>query len=229
MSNKGRFATAFAIATLLFASTVQAQNNCKSTDGGARPQCTKSGAATSATTIFSNLGSGSNLFNQSAGLAISGPSSGSGVQAAALPFTPTAGATLEGLEIPVGWVGGTNSVLVCIYSDNGGLPGSPVECVTAYNLYPFGVGWEWPICFWELPHPPYPWPCLCIFVVDWHPIVLVEGTPYWVVVYPDPLEPSFHGFWNENYENTVGPVALYNGSTWEIQTGIQPAVALYGK
>lgn len=129
----------------------------------------------------------------------------------------------------MGWVGGTNSVLVCIYADNGGFPGSPIECVTAYNLYPFGVGWEWPICLWELPHPPFPWPCPCIFVVEWGPIILEESQPYWVVVYPDPLEPTFRGFWNDNYEHTVGPVALYNGSTWVIQNTIQPAVGLFGK
>ena len=191
-------------------------------------QAANATAQVKAKTIFSNLGTGTQLFNAGGGLPVSGPSSGTGTQAVAFPFTPSKGQYLEGMELPLWWRSGLNSVDVCLYSNADGLPGSLIECVVVYNLFPFGEGFFYPNCFWELPVPIAPWPCICWAVTPWPPYWLTKGLEYWVVVFPDPNEPNFWGGWYYNYEMTEGPYAIYNGSAWELQTGPLPAVGLYG-
>ncbi len=102
MKVAGKFATTIGITTILLAClAAQAQNNCNSnrerSQSGRCPEASDAKPA-AATTIFSNLGSGKNLFDQKDGLPISGPS-GQTTQAVALPFTPSGTVTLDGLEI----------------------------------------------------------------------------------------------------------------------------------
>jgi hypothetical protein len=185
----------------------------------------------SAKTIFSNLGKGSELFDPANGLQVSGPNSQPGTQAVGFPFIPKTNINLEGMEVPIGWYSGLDSVEVCIYADVAGLPGTIVQCVTVYNMYPFGGGFLYPNCIWELPRPFYPWPCVCLNVWPWDPFPLFAGTRYWVVVYPDPNEPDFWGYWYLNYKHTEGEIATFNQATgtWQATKGIEPAIALYGK
>lgn len=189
---------------------------------GASPQA-------SAITIFSNLGKGAKAFDQNAGLPV-GPGSGSSTQAVGIPFTPAANINLEGMELPIGWHSGLNSVYVCVYTDIGGFPGISVQCTLVYNMYPFGKGFPYYNCIWEWPRPFYPWPCICYNVWGWNPFPLFAGTRYWVVVFPDYNEPDFWGYWYENYKHVQGPVAVMDTTgTWQVGTGIQPALAVYGK
>jgi hypothetical protein len=179
--------------------------------------------------IYSNLGPAGDLFDPSNGWLISGPNSGQQQQAIALPFTPKTDINLEGIELPVGWYGGLNSVNVCIYADFGGLPGEVVECVTMYNMYPFGGGFYYPNCVWELPRPFYPWPCVCLNVWEWNPFLLTHKVRYWVSVYPDPYEPDFYGGWYWNYKDATGPFAYFDGTQWNAANDVLPAVELFGK
>jgi len=45
------------------------------------------------------------------------------------------------------------------------------------------------------------------------PFPLTEGTRYWVVVFPNPNEPDFWGYWYYNYKHTGGEVAIYKAET----------------
>jgi len=210
---------------------------CSATEGrqADASQCAKDSKVTpepqGAIEIYSNLGPSATPFDPTGGLPITGPSSSAGTQAVAFPFTSKTAVNLEGIELPAGWYSGLNSVYVCIYADESGLPGEVVECITIYNLYPFGEDILFPICIWELPYPYYPWPCVCIVVWPWDPFPLAAEVRYWVVVYPDPNEPDFWGYWYYNYEHKKGEVAIYNQTTgaWETEMAILPAVALYGK
>jgi hypothetical protein len=199
----------------------------ESESGQCQHQDEKGRPLANAKNIFTNFGKGGNLFDSTAGLPISGPSSSSGTQAVGFPFTPKADATMQGLELPLWWGGGSNSVDICLYADVDGLPGVIIECVTAYNLYPFG-GFIYPNCFWPLIHPIDPWPCFCWNVIGWDPYPLLRGTRYWIVVYPDFYEPDFYGGWYLTASHTVGEYATFDGTAWTGQKGDVPAVAVAG-
>jgi hypothetical protein len=73
-----------------------------------------------------------------AGWTISGSSNGT-QYADAMPFTPSANATVKEIGVAVGYVSGTNEVTVSLNADSSGLPGSPLGSFTVSNLPIFGT------------------------------------------------------------------------------------------
>lgn len=222
--------TLVGLALLALASVgATAQERCEACSGKAANR-TASVVPAGAKTIYSNLGTGSNLFNTSAGWTVAGAGSGVTPQSIALPFTPTAGATLGGIEVGAGFVSGVNNMLVTVNEDNNGLPGNPIGTMVIGNLPPYG--WPYISCFWPLPRPFFPWPCYCIIIViiDWPPpIIFTEGQRYWLTVSANPANPDFKGVWNYNVAGTTGTVAVNNGNGWQLTQGVLPAVGLLGK
>jgi hypothetical protein len=181
-------------------------------------------------TLFNNIGTGSDRFNTSAGWTVAGPASGVAPQSIALPFTPTTGATLGGIEVGASYLNGANNMLVTINEDNNGLPGDPIGSMVVSNLPPYG--WPYVSCFWgPLPRPFFPWPCYCIVIVivDWPPpIIFTEGKQYWLTVSANTSDPNFQGVWNYNVAGTTGTLAINNGSGWQLTNGVLPAAGILG-
>jgi hypothetical protein len=74
-------------------------------------------------TIYSNLGTGRRVYDDSTGWTIGGAGSPVGQMWVAEPFTPTSDATVTRLKVAVGYVTGTNGVSIALADDKEGVPG----------------------------------------------------------------------------------------------------------
>lgn len=74
-------------------------------------------------TIYSNLGTGRKVYNDSTSWTIGGAGSPVGQMWVAEPFTPASDATVTRLKVAVGYVTGTNGVSIALANDKEGVPG----------------------------------------------------------------------------------------------------------
>lgn len=97
------------------------------------------------------------------GIPIAGPSSHLGSFSSAVAFTPAVTKKATEITVGVGYVSGTNSITVALYSDNGGgLPGTELASGTVGNFPVFGS-------------------CCGTGTVTIPATKLIAGTQYWVV------------------------------------------------
>lgn len=118
----------------------------------------------------------------------------------ALPFTPKADVHAKTLAAAIAHVSGTKKVLLGVYSDSGGLPGTPLpdgqgrtanipdsgECCELANVRLLGAG-----------------------------VLLLANTQYWLVVSPDNVNaPDFHGIWQPSFLAVTAYQEPENFSGW---------------
>jgi hypothetical protein len=176
-------------------------------------------------TIYSNLGTGSDPFDPNAGLSISGPDSGFGSENwVAMPFTAPASVQVAEIALGAGYVSGTNQVVVTLYQGSGGLPGSVLGSWTMSNLSQFG-GSGIP-CLWIIEGCPQP----CVYCDPGIGIFLTKGTQYWIGLSTGTTDQSFWGIWNFNAGLTSGTLATdVNGAGWHKESSTLPAVGLFAE
>jgi hypothetical protein len=87
-----------------------------------------------ADTIFSDLGPGNSHTDH--GYTVSGSASVAGFNEVAMGFTPSGDFLLQQIDVAVEALTGTNSVVLTLNSDNGGLPGSVIMSWNISNLPP---------------------------------------------------------------------------------------------
>jgi hypothetical protein len=124
-------------------------------------------AAASLKVIYSNLGTATDLYNDTQGWEVDGFNSDGGVSDAfgvALPFTPKSDSHVSQVRVAVQYYGsGANQVNLSIYSDNNGIPGTLLAGpVTVKNLPDSGT-------------------CCTLAVASFTPLAVTGGTQYWVV------------------------------------------------
>lgn len=161
--------------------------------------CVASLPAMAQTTYFSDLGTGSNVYNCCDGWTISGTGSvGTSFTSADL-FTSMASGSVSQIDLGVGYVEGVNSFYAAIYTDNGGLPGTQVaRWDNLSSSTNFGS------C------------CGLITINNISGLSLSSGTQYFMVLGPESVTSTTWEAWNWNttgYNNTE----LYStdgGSTW---------------
>ena len=162
-------------------------------------------------TIFSNLGpSATNAYNDTTGYYILGPNNsvGDGEQWIALPFTPTANSTVEELSVAVGWISGGKAIIVGIYSDNGGVPGTLLASGETNKVPAFGT-------------------CCSTVNVNVTATPITAGTQYWVGVQSDDTNaPGFTGVFQSANSSTIAFNPEEEG--WESFSGNVPAVLVRG-
>ena len=103
----------------------------------------------------------------------------------ALPFTPKAAVHARTLAAAIAWVSGTNKVNLGVYTDNGGVPGTPL---------PGGQGATTEI--------PDSGECCDLATVrlSGAGVALNAGVTYWLVASPDDINaPDFHGIWQPTF------------------------------
>jgi hypothetical protein len=151
-------------------------------------------------TIFSNMGAKypKALYFSRDGLGISGPNNANGDDETwkAMAFTPSANHTVTRIQIAAGQIFGTNEIVVGLYSDNGGVPGSALKTWHIANLPPSGA-------------------CCAIAVAkDKAGIPVTAGTQYWLVLKTDDTNADAMVIWNYNTtdEITPAPFAVYCSS-----------------
>lgn len=136
-------------------------------------------------TIFSDLGpSATDNYNDTDGYCVSGSTpSGStcntGEQWIGMPFVPKQNSHATQVQTAVGTFGGTNTLVLSIYNDVSGLPGTALKSVTVHNAPTFGT------C------------CTLVSASMGSPgVALTAGTQYWVVATTDDTHaPTFTGAW----------------------------------
>jgi hypothetical protein len=145
---------------------------------------------------------------------ISGPNSQVGsTNWAATQFTPAKSGKIELINVAVGWVSGTNKIIINIAADDGGVPGTVLGTASATGLGVFGD--------------------CCDLAESNVSIDVTAGTPYWIYLSTDESNADTWAAWPFNSTDEVDPmtVAGYNGSSWTNFGSSTPALsfALYGK
>jgi hypothetical protein len=161
--------------------------------------------------IFSNLSaSTTDTYNDTYGYYVLGPdnSVGDNEQWIAVPFTPAAASTAEALVAAIGWESGTKAVVLGLYSDNDGAPGTLLASGESAKIPDFGT-------------------CCSVVVVSITPTALTAGTQYWLGASSDDTRAaSFTGV----FQSSNGGTTAYNPSEegWVAFSNGVPAGAVYG-
>jgi hypothetical protein len=150
------------------------------------------------------------------GFTITGPNSplGIGQNWVAVAFTPAADATATEVDAGVGYVEGTNGVVLSLTSDAGGVPGTVLWSGNATGLGGFGS------C------------CILATGKIKGGVALTAGTQYWITVTTNKKEANEFGAWafNSTDETDIQTTASNTGSGWTAGEAV-PGVSfgVYGK
>ncbi|HXR15855.1 MAG TPA: choice-of-anchor R domain-containing protein [Terriglobales bacterium] len=167
-------------------------------------------------TIFTNLGSKTDAYDDGTGYYVAGTSStAEPYQWIANPFTPAKNSTVKEIEIALVYDNsGTNAAEVALYSDASGLPGKALESWDVKNLPISGT------C------------CKLVKVISKKGIKIKKGTQYWVVGKTDKKSATSTDLWDFVYNQAVGPIAFISAATsnkWTLYSaGSTQAFAVFG-
>jgi hypothetical protein len=167
------------------------------------------------TVIFDNLATldPKGVYIADTGYTIGGPQSPIGQIWFAAAFTPAANATITEVDVAAGYIEGTkNEVLVEVYSDASGVPGTALWSHKA-SLPPAGD------C------------CVVAKVKDKTGIPVKAGTQYWIAIQSAKNASDIFASWNFNDADQVDSAlgAENDGSGWKaVATLPNAAFAIYG-
>jgi hypothetical protein len=167
--------------------------------------------APDAVKVYSNLGTGGSVYDCCSGYTVSGKTSPVGENIiSANAFLSGDNYTVVGIEVAVGYVIGTNSVVVSLNEDNGGIPGKVLHRWTVTNLPTFGT------C------------CTLAVIRGSRALQITKGTQYWVVARP--AVSDTWDAWNLNSTGATGLLAQKINGTWSQFSGATlSAFAVFGK
>jgi len=158
-----------------------------------------------ADSLYSNLGTGSAVYNCCTGWTISGTGSIGTSFTQANEFEVTTSGTVSHIDLGVGFVEGVNSFYVAIYSNNGGIPGSKLgewDGLSSSTNFGSCCG----LVSFDTPGGPS----------------LSTGTEYWMVIGPTSTSSTTWEAWN--FSNSATGIDQYStdgGKTWN-SNGTQP-------
>ncbi len=166
-----------------------------------------------AVTIYSNLGTKNYRYNPDAAVGILGRNAGQPwPQAVGNGFTPVVDHVVQGIQLGLGYVQGTNEVLVALTDDDNGTPGKVLHAWHISNLPAFGT------C------------CTLQTVYYMTGIPVKANTQYWVVVSPADPNGDTYATWDNNIQNLNGNFNNNLGSGWQGQSyQTLGAFAVYGQ
>jgi hypothetical protein len=157
----------------------------------------------SAQTLYSNLGSGSDVYNCCSGWTISGTGIGTSFTSAN-EFQVTTSGNVGQIDVGVGLVEGTNSFYLDIDADNGGKPGAVLASFPGLSSSTtFGQ------C------------CGLVTISNISGLSLSTGTNYWMVLGPTNTASSTWEAWNfSNSATGIDEYSTDGGLTWN-SNGVQ--------
>jgi DIM protein len=169
---------------------------------------------TNLVTIYSNLGTGTDVYNGAVGTGVLGKN----VPNQPFPewvangFTPTANHTVTEIQVGVTWVEGPNSVILSLNADNGGKPGQVLYITQFTNLPTFGT------C------------CTLQTATLSTGVPVTKGTQYWVVLRTLATNQGTWNVWNNNFADLQGPFSNSTGHGWNGQSTQElGAFAVFGQ
>ncbi len=165
-------------------------------------------------TIFSNLGTGNNVYNGSVGSGILGQNVPNQLfpEWLASGFTPTADHVVTQIQVGVTYSEGPNGVILSINDDNNGVPGQPLKSWRLPNLPTFGT-------------------CCTLQTVNLATgIPVTHGKQYWIVLQTPAHNQGTWDVWNDNFNFSQGPTSNNIGSGWVVGgTQTQGAYGVFGQ
>jgi|GEM_PF-2269688 len=163
-------------------------------------------------TIFSNLGpTPTNLYNAAAGgYYVCGMTCAALAtdQWIALPFTNKVADHATQIQAAIGYISGTKTVKLGIYTDNAGTVGTVLAEASTSQIPNSGV-------------------CCQLAKVTIPPTALTASTQYWIVASADDVgAPDFEGVFQPTNQATIGGDVSQSG--WFTFSGLVPAAAVKG-
>jgi hypothetical protein len=152
-------------------------------------------------TFFSNLGTPTDLYYDLNGWVLAGPTNVTfgAAQWLAVPFTPSQSGHVTSVTAAIGSIGGTNSITVAVYNDDGTLanPGTLIKSTTITTIQPFGT------C------------CTATVLAHYMPtaVAVTAGTQYWIVAETTNAGTTFAGAWAFSTNSLVN-FNLDDGNGW---------------
>lgn len=168
------------------------------------------------TTIFNNLANRypDGVYWCCTSAIISGTASEFGAQSwIAASFTPAATLTVSKIVLGLSVNSGTNTLVVTLNRDDGGLPGSELASTSVSNM------------------PRFP-NCCAVAQAKGQGVPVSAGQQYWIVVKTKGRDSNTFGGWNFNDTEQVTPtgVAANDGTGWQpLETLAAPAFQVLGK
>lgn len=153
--------------------------------------------------IYSNLGTGKNVYNGSVGNGVVGPKAGQDHWVwVGNGFRPKADHTVTEIQVGVTYVQGTNGVTMSLNDDNHDRPGKALHTWQFVNLPKFGT------C------------CRLQTGKLTKGIKVKKGKVYWVVLRTSAKTQNTWDVWNYDFNGQQGLFSVTNGSGWS-KGGIQ--------
>ena len=155
--------------------------------------------------LYSNLGSGTSVYNCCSGWTVSGSGFVGTSFIAANEFQVTASGSVTEIDIAVSYVTGDNSFYVAVDADNAGQPGTQLAMFS--NL---SSNTTYGDC------------CGLVIITGIYGLNLTTATNYWMVVGPTDTTATTWGAWNfSNSATGIDEYSTDGGQTWN-NNGEQP-------
>ncbi|MGA8493217.1 MAG: choice-of-anchor R domain-containing protein [Terriglobales bacterium] len=141
--------------------------------------------------IYDNLGTAypKGIYWCCQGATISGPDSPGNVEWwDGVAFTPKANYAVTKIKLALGYLGGTNELVVSLHNDANGVPGTAIKSWKVKNLVDGGT------C------------CTVAAIIDQSGIAVTEGVQYWITVTTNNSDKDAFLFWNVNDTDQIDPV-----------------------
>lgn len=164
-------------------------------------------------TIYSNLGTGTDVYYCCEGWTLAGSTSAVGEEVwIATPFTPTKKATLKQIDVGIGWVEGTNQITISLDADASGIPGKTIHSWSVKNMPTFGSSYT------------------TLDTVKSRKGIKVGKKQYWVAATTSSADADLWGAWNFTYNFATGTFAYQiNGGGWLTENSDLGAMDVLGK
>jgi len=175
-------------AAVLLAGACSAMAAGQSTLATPRSSAIHTGSVTGPVTIFSNIAKKypNSLYLCCHPYFIDGPTSGGHMLWDAESFTPGSDDTITRIQVAAGYGGGTNEIVVALYNDNGGVPGTLIKAWRRKNLPPS-------------------YSCCGLVAFNVSPgIPVAHGTKYWLALQTDNTNKDASVAWNSNTTDQIG-------------------------
>jgi hypothetical protein len=140
--------------------------------------------------IYDNLGAAypKGIYWCCEGATISGPNSPGNVEWwDGVAFTPSANHVVTKIKLALGYLGGTNEVIVSVNNDANGIPGTAIKTWKVKNLVAGGT------C------------CTVAVITDQSGIAVTSGVQYWITVTTNADDKDAFLFWNVNDTDQIDP------------------------
>jgi hypothetical protein len=170
--------------------------------------------SSSLVTIYSDLGTGTNVYLPNIGWSVTGPEVAGGKVDSATPFTPKRNFNLVLIKVAVLTASGTNGVTLSLNHDSSGAPGTAIKTWNLVNL------------------PPFPGCCKLDLARLRKTVRVKKGVQYWLVASTDKTTQDASDSWNMNSRSIFGTVGQrFGNGAWQVtkNSALLPAFSVLGR